>query len=60
MKFWWFSEVGLACKGWTFSAQDPTADVVEERGVVSVWHLKWYSKLDLKDVRRMEYLYLKK
>ena len=46
----WFSEVGLACKGWTFSFEDPPEEVAEEGHVVSVGGLKWYSKLDLIEV----------
>ena len=32
----WFSKVGLACKGWTFSLQDQPVEVAEEAHVVSV------------------------
>ena len=46
----WFSKVGLACKGWTYSSEDPPEDVAEDGNVVSVGGLKWHSKCDLIEV----------
>ena len=46
----WFSRVNLACKGWTFSFEDPPEQVSEGGHVVSVGGLKWHSKLDLIEV----------
>ena len=41
-----FEKVGLACKGWTFSGEDPPEDVAEENNCVSIGGMKWHSKLD--------------
>ena len=56
----WFSKVGLACKGWTFSFQDPPVEVAEEGHVISVGGLKWHSKLDLIEVALPELHFAKK
>ena len=56
----WFSQVGLACKGWTFSFEDPPPEVAENVHVVSVGGLKWHSKLDLIEVALPDLHFAKK
>ena len=45
-----FSQVGLGCKGWSYSGSSPPADVAEEGEKVSIGGMKWYTKLDLLEV----------
>ena len=45
-----FESVGLACKGWSCSYEDPPSEVVEEGGYVSIGGLKWQPKLDFIEV----------
>ena len=45
-----FAEVGLECKGYTFSGSDPPPDVAEDGQTVSIGGLKWYSRQDLLEV----------
>ena len=45
-----FSLVGLSCKGWTFSGEDPPPEVAEENNTVSIGGMKWSSKLDFIEV----------
>ena len=45
-----FSQVGLACKGWSISGSSPPADVCEEGETVSIGGNKWHTKLDLIEV----------
>ena len=42
-----FSQVGLACKGWSISGSSPPPDVCEEGETVSIGGNKWHTKLDL-------------
>ena len=44
-----FSQVGLGCKGWSYSGSSPPADVAEENKV-SIGGMKWHTKLDLLEV----------
>ena len=45
-----FSQVGLACKGWSISGSSPPPDVCEEGETVSIGGNKWHTKLDLIEV----------
>ena len=45
-----FQEVGLSCKGWSISGEDPPTEVCEEGGVVSIGGMKWYTKVDCLEV----------
>ena len=45
-----FAEVGLSCKGWTFSGSDPPEDVAEEGNTVSIGGLRWHPKVDMIEV----------
>ena len=45
-----FSQVGLACKGWSLSGYSPPPEVAEEGETVSIGGMKWHTKLDLLEV----------
>ena len=45
-----FEQVGLACKGWTFSGHSPPEEVGEENGTISIGGLTWWSLIDAKEV----------
>ena len=45
-----FSQVGLACKGWSFSGSDPPLDVAEEGKIISIGGTKWHPPLDQLEV----------
>ena len=45
-----FSQVGLECKGWSFTGSHPPTDVGEEDHTVGIGGTKWYTMLDLLEV----------
>ena len=45
-----FESVGLSCKGWSVSGEDPPEDVCEDGGMVSIGGMKWHTKLDYIEV----------
>ena len=45
-----FESVGLSCKGWSVSGEDPPEDVCEDGGTVSIGGMKWYTKPDCLEV----------
>ena len=45
-----FDKVGLSCKGWTFSGENPPPEVCEEGNYVSIGGMKWYSAMDLLEI----------
>ena len=45
-----FQQVGLSCKGWSFSGSSPPVEVCEEGELVSIGGMKWVTKLDLLEV----------
>ena len=46
-----FSQVGLECKGWSFSGEEPNPDVAEEGGLISIGGMKWHPMLDLLELQ---------
>ena len=45
-----FEQVGLKCKGWTYSFEDPPPNVKEEDGTVSIRGMRWHSKVNCMEV----------
>ena len=45
-----FEEVGLACKGWSFSGSSPPTEVCEEGETISIGGARWHTKLDLLEI----------
>ena len=46
-----FSQVGLECKGWSFSGEEPNPDLAEEGQVISIGGMKWHPQLDLLELQ---------
>ena len=46
-----FSEVGLECKGWSFSGEEPNPELAEEGQVISIGGMKWHPLLDLLELQ---------
>ena len=45
-----FEQVGLGCKGWSFSGTIPPSEVCEENESVSIGGMRWITKPDLLEV----------
>ena len=45
-----FEQVGLGCKGWSFSGAVPPSEVCEENESVSIGGMRWITKPDLLEV----------
>ena len=45
-----FGQVGLKCKGWTYSFEDPPPNVKEDDGTVSIGGMRWHSKVDCMEI----------
>ena len=45
-----FEQVGLKCKGWTYSYEDPPPNVKEDDGTVSIGGMRWHSKVDCVEI----------
>ena len=45
-----FQEVGLSCKGWSISGEDPPTEVCEDGGAVSIGGMKWYTRVDCLEI----------
>lgn len=45
-----FENVGLSCKGWSYSGLDPPTDVTEGDGYVSIGGMKWHTRLDFLEI----------
>ena len=41
-----FVQVGLKCKGWSFSGEEPSPELVEEGQLVSIGGMKWHPQMD--------------
>ena len=48
---WGFSEVGLECKGWSYSGEKPEPELAEEGQVISIGGMKWHPQLDLLELQ---------
>ena len=46
-----FSKVGLKCKGWSFTGEDPDPELAEEGQLISIGGMKWYPQLDLLELQ---------
>ena len=46
-----FSQVGLECKGWSFSGEEPDPELAEEGQVISIGGMKWHPLLDLLELQ---------
>ena len=41
-----FAQVGLECKGWSFSGKEPAPDLAEDGQLISIGGMKWHPQLD--------------
>lgn len=45
-----FSQVGLECKGWSFSGEEPLPELAEDGQLISIGGMKWHPQLDTLEV----------
>ena len=46
-----FAQVGLQCKGWSFSGEEPLPELAEDGQLVSIGGMKWHPQLDTLEVQ---------
>ena len=44
------AQVGLKCKGWSFSGEEPLPELAEDGQVISIGGMKWHPQLDTLEV----------
>ena len=45
-----FAKLGLSCKGWSYSGENPPPEVAEEYNTVKIAGMIWYTKMDLLEI----------
>ena len=45
-----FAQVGLECKGWSYSGEEPLPDLAEDGQLISIGGMKWHPMLDTIEV----------
>ena len=51
-----FGQVGLKRKGWIYSFEDPSPNVKEDDGTVSIGGMRWHNKVDCMEVPQLHFV----